>query len=326
MNEFARPYMLLLLIPFFLMLLFFIFGSKSREGAAAISSSELASGRNSFLAVTYPWLSGLRFISILCLILALAGPGRGVTYSDVQNLGIDIMIALDVSASMEGEDFAPKNRLEVAKQAVADFVKKRENDRIGMVVFAGEAYLQCPLTLDNGIILDIIDELDFSTVHADGTAIGDALALCAARMMDLKSKSRIILLITDGMNNAGSIDPVTAAGVCRELGIKIYSVGIGREGQVPYPGGLFGKRYEYNIFDPSVLENASEMTGGKFYRAQSSGVFMEDMREIDMLEKSSVEVRKYHEFTNKFGIFLITGMVIFFIEMLLRSLVYRKLP
>lgn len=327
MNEFRYPLVLLLFIPYFAMLAAFLFRRTGRaEGAAAVSSSAIIRGRRGFLAATYPWLTAFRFFAIACIIIALARPGKGVSSSNVQNLGIDIMIALDVSASMEGEDFEPKNRLEVAKLAVADFVAKRGTDRIGMVVFAGEAYLQCPLTLDHDVLFDILDELDFSSVSVDGTAIGDALSLCAARMMDSKSKSRIILLITDGVNNMGSMDPATAASVCKDLGIKIYSLGIGKEGIVPYPGGLFGKRSMSNSFDPSVLENASALTGGKFYRAETTGVFLEDMREIDLLEKSAIDVKKYHEFTDKFSLFIAAGMIAFFIEVLLRSIVYRKLP
>ncbi|MDR3238167.1 MAG: VWA domain-containing protein [Spirochaetia bacterium] len=325
--EFRHYPALLLLVPYAAAALFFFLRKiNSRGAAAALSSRSILGERKSFRTLTYPYLPFLRFISILLLIIALAGPGRSLTYSNAKNTGLDIMIALDLSLSMQGEDFEPRNRLEVAKRAVSDFIAKRANDRLGLVIFAGEAYLQCPLTVEHDILLELVDEINFDTIGVDGTAIGDALALSASRMMNNDSKSRIILLITDGVNNRGTIDPSTAAKSCRELGIKIYSIGIGKEGQVPYPGGFFGKRYMLNSFDPSVLREASEITGGRFFRAESSGVFWENINEIDTLEKSVVNVKTYRDFRSKSSGFIIAAMLVFFTEMLLRSLVYRKAP
>jgi len=328
--EFKNPLFLFLLIPYFAMVFWYIFNKVyNRDSAIAISSENVINRRVSFRARTYRLLPVLRFIAVLLLILALSRPGRGIHYSSIKNLGIDIMVALDVSGSMSGEDFQPKNRLTVAKQVIADFIKKRKSDRIGMVVFAGEAYLQCPLTVEHNMISEIVDEMDFDTVDIRGTAIGDAIALAASRMMDRKAKSKIILLLTDGMSNMGTIDPETAAKTCAEMGIKLYTVGIGKEGWVNYPGpgGLvFGKRRVFNHFDEGILRKVSGMTGGKFYRATSSGVLWESVRDIDMLEKSEVELKIYHEFFDKFQVFLIISMSLFFLETLLRSIVYRKIP
>ena len=325
--DFRYPYMLFLLIPYFLVIYIYVKRKMNLRGAAfKLSSKTLISTRKSFRSKTYKYLPVLRFFSILILIIALAEPGRSITYTGVDNNGIDIMIALDLSLSMQGEDFEPKNRLQVAKQVVKDFISKRKTDRLGLVIFAGAAYLQCPLTIEHDILLDIIDEIDFDSISIDGTAIGESLALAASRMMDDKSGSRIILLITDGVNNRGSIDPETAAKACSELGIKIYAVGIGKDGSVPYPGGLFGKRYMENTFDPTVLENAAERTGGKFYRAESSGIFWEQIKEIDKLEKRVYQVKKYYEFSSQFEKYIIAAMVLFFFEILLRSLYYRKIP
>ena len=325
--EFRYPLALVLLIPYAAaVFIFFWMKINSRAAAISISSKTVLRTASTFKTRTYPFLPLLRFLSILLLIIALAAPGRGITYSSIKNSGIDIMVVLDLSLSMQGEDFEPKNRLEVAKRVVTDFIRKRANDRVGLVVFAGEAYLQCPLTIEHDALIELIDEIDFDTISVDGTAIGDALALAAARMLNDDSKSRIILLITDGVNNRGIIDVPTAAKTCREFGIKIYSVGIGKEGQVPYPGGFFGKRYVSNSFDPAVLTEASKITGGKFYRAESSGVFWEGMNEIDALEKSVINVKKHHRFYSKASIFLVMAMSLFFLEILLRSLVYRKIP
>ena len=327
--EFKDPLFLLLLVPYALMVLWYVYARVyKRDSAVALSSGTLMKQRKSFRVRSYRSLPVFRFIAILLLIVSLSRPGRGVHYSSVKNMGIDIMIALDVSGSMMGEDFQPRNRLTVAKQVIADFIAKRKNDRIGMTVFAGEAYLQCPLTVEHRMLNDILEEVDFGTVAVDGTAIGDALALSGSRMMDDESRTRIVLLLTDGMNNRGTIDPETAAQACREMGIKIYSVGIGKEGRVPIParGGLFGKQYMINHFDETVLREISNMTGGRFYRAQTSGVLWENIKDIDRLEKSEVELKVYHEFYDKFHIFLIIAMALFFTETVLRSVVYRKIP
>ena len=327
--EFKNPLFLLLLIPYAAMLAWYIFGKVYSKGAAfAVSSETIIIRKNSIRVMTYKVLPVLRFLTIFLLIIALARPGRGVNYTSVKNLGIDIMIALDLSGSMQGEDFQPKNRLEVAKLVVKDFISKRKSDRIGMVVFAGDAYLQCPLTSEHDILHDITDDLDFTSVAEDGTAIGDAIALATSRMIDSKAKSKIILLLTDGMNNKGSIDPETAAAACAEMGMKIYSVGIGSEGQVPYPGrgGIFGKQYLYNHFDETSLRKISEITGGKFYRAESSGVLWENIKDIDRLEKSEAELKIYHEFYDKFEMLLFAAFAFFAAEIVLTSVFFRKVP
>jgi Ca-activated chloride channel family protein len=295
----------------------------------AVSSSEVLEKRISFKTRTFPYAGYLRFLSLFFLILALAAPGKKITYTSIKNQGLDILIALDLSGSMREEDFQPDNRLEVAKKVVSDFAGKRRNDRIGLVVFAGDAYLQSPLTVDHEIIKEILADLDFDSVDEDGTAIGDAIALSASRMMDSKSKGRMILLITDGMNNRGEIDPETAAKTCAELGIKVYTVGIGRDGEVPYPnpaGPMFRKQYVLNHFNEESLKKTAETTGGAYFRADSTGVFSASMEQIDKLEKSESDLKVYHEFDDRSGWLLIAGISLFFFEILLRSLYFRKLP
>jgi Ca-activated chloride channel family protein len=326
---FKYPYFLLLLIPLFIYIYLYIFRGFGR-GSISIPtpSSDILKKRESFKTKTYPYIIYLRLTAIFFLILALAAPGRNITYTSVKNYGIDIMIALDLSGSMSGEDFKP-NRLEAAKKVVLDFISKRRNDRIGVVVFAGDAYLQSPLTVDYEIIKEIIDDLDFDSVGEDGTAIGDAIALSSSRMMDSKAKSKLILLITDGVNNCGEIDPETAAEACADMNIKIYAVGIGEEGEVEYPnplGSIFPKRRLFNQFDGKSLEKLSSITGGKYFRADSSGLFSASMEDIDKLEKSDSEIKIHNEFDDRSGWILILGISLFFIEIILRSIFYRKLP
>lgn len=327
---FKYPLFLLLLFPLFIYLYFYIFRGTGRNiSAIAVSSSEILKVRQSIKTKTYPYMGYMRFISLFLLIVALAAPGKKISYTSIKNQGLDIMIALDLSGSMRGEDFQPDNRLEVAKRVVADFITKRRNDRIGLVVFAGDAYLQSPLTVDHEIIKDILAELDFDSVDEDGTAIGDALALSASRMMDSRSKGKLVLLITDGMNNRGEIDPETAAKTCTGLGIRVYTVGIGREGDVPYPnsaGPMFPKQYIRNQFNEDALKNTATSTGGVYFRAESTGLFTASMEKIDQLEKSEIDLKVYHEFDDRSGWILIAGISVFFIEILLRSLFYRKLP
>lgn len=328
--DFKTPLLLLLLLPYAAMVFWYYFRRHHlREAAVAISSRRVMRERKSIRVRTYRYLPALRFLAIFLLIVALARPGRGVHYSSVKHLGIDIMIALDLSDSMMGEDFQPRNRLEVAKQVVRDFIARRASDRIGLVVFSGDAYLQCPLTVDHAVLADIIDEVDFDTVREDGTAIGDALSLAASRMMDLKGKSKIILLLTDGMNNRGIIDPETAAKACAEMGIRVYAVGIGKDGLVPYPATarfLGGQRFMKNHFDETGLKEIARITGGKFYRAASSGVLWENIRDIDALERTEAEAKVYYEFFDKFQALLIIAVALFFLEILLRSVFYRKVP
>ena len=327
--EFKNPLLLLLLVPWAAALFWFLRGRLyAREAAVAISSERVVRPRATIRSRTYRFLPALRFAAMLLLIVALARPGKGISYSSVKNPGIDIMIAMDVSLSMLAEDFQPKNRLAVSREVVKDFIGRRASDRIGMVIFAGESYLQCPLTLEHRMITDIVDEVDFDSVHVDGTAIGDAIALASARMMERTTRGRVILLVTDGMNNRGSIDPETAARAAAGRGIRLYAVGLGRKGEpVPYPTGIpMVTRQVVIDIDDEMLTRVAELTGGKYYQATSSGVFWEHMKEIDRLEKTDVEIRRYHEFHDRFHWLLYAAMALFFAEVLLRSVVYRKVP
>ncbi len=324
--EFRNPYVLLLLIPYGLMVCMYLRKKIFlKDSAIALSSEGIIRKNATFRTVTYRFMPLLRFISILLLIIAAARPGRGVSYSSVKNLGIDIMIALDISGSMSTQDFEPGNRLTAAKNILKEFIALRKTDRIGLVVFAREAYLQCPLTVEYDIIRDIVDDIDFGVVDSRSTAIGDAIAMSASRMMDIKSRSRVILLLTDGANNSGIIDPETASRACRELGIKIYTVGIGRKEYMRknFFGGMIAVPSDLDL---DSLKKISDLTGGKSYNATSGKVLWENIQDIDRLERSEAELRVYHEFSDRFQVFLLMSLSIFFLEIILKSAVYRKIP
>jgi len=322
--EFKYPLFLLLLVPWAAVIFYYYKRSVRGEMPFAVSSRESTGVRKSFRTVTYPWLWTFRALSILLLVIAMAGPGRGVTYTSIKTRGIDIMVALDLSGSMKNEDFKPDNRLAVAKKVLRGFIERRQGDRIGLVIFARNAYFQCPLTIEHDILNEIVDDLDFRSVSDDGTAIGDALALAASRMTGSSAASRIVLLITDGMNNSGEVDPETAAKACAAAGIKVYTVGIGSDTKEIRT--LFGTRTVPSDFDGTVLEKVAQITGGKYYRATSSGLFWQNISDIDSLEKSDATVNTYYEFESRAGLPLATGVFLFLLEILLRSAVYRKLP
>ncbi|MFW5808233.1 MAG: vWA domain-containing protein [Spirochaetota bacterium] len=327
---FNEPVYLLFFIPFAVFTAFFwIRKLNRREYSVPISSVTVSSGRRDIRALTYPYLPVLRFLSIALLILSLAQPGRRITYSEVENYGVDIMIVQDISVSMLGLDFKPRNRLHVSKQLVKDFIQKRTTDRIGMVVFAGEAYLQAPLTTDYTIIEELIDQVEFDDISEEGTAIGNAIALASARMADSDTKSRIILLITDGASNAGIVDPETAARIAKESGIRIYTIGIGTKGEymIFVPRGRHaGYHRNDGSYDEESLKEISDITGGKFYRATDTDSFARYIGEIDALEKSRFKVKQYHEFEGGWMQLLVAAFVLYIIEILLRSVFYRKIP
>jgi Ca-activated chloride channel family protein len=236
------------------------------------------------------------------LVAALARPQTGAARVEITSEGIDIVLALDISGSMKAEDFKPNNRLFVAKEVARRFVEGRTGDRIGLVVFAGGAYTQCPLTMDYGILTSLIEAVDFGNVP-DGTAIGMALATSVNRLREAQGKSRVVILLTDGQNNAGEIDPVTAAEAARALGVKVYTIGAGTDGpaQIPVDDPVFGRRYV--TIDASVdeesLRTIAEITGGRFFRATSPEALAAIYRNIDRMEKTEAETVEYIQYDEK---------------------------
>lgn len=276
-----------------------------------------------------PILLFLRVAAFALFIVAFARPRHGTETRESSSEGIDIMLCLDVSSSMMAEDFKPNNRLFVAKEEIKKFVQRRLDDRIGLVVFARESYTQCPLTTDYGILTRFVDQVDFGTVE-DGTAIGMALANAVNRLRESPAKSKIIVLATDGDNNAGEIDPQTAADVAAAFDIKIYAIGVGKEGNVmmPIQDPIFGKRYVYqpSRIDERALKQIAEKTGGKFYRARSTEELEDIYTTIDKLEKTEIKTSAHIQYRELFPQFVIAGLLLLALEVLLANTWLKKLP
>jgi Ca-activated chloride channel homolog len=271
----------------------------------------------------------LRVLAVILLLVAFARPRAGTEYQEVTSEGIDIMMALDISSSMMAEDFKPHNRLHVAKEEIKKFIQRRTNDRIGLVVFARHAFTQCPLTTDYGVLLNFVDQVDFGMVD-DGTAIGMAIATAVNRLRDSDSESKILVLLTDGDNNAGEIDPLTAANLAQALDIKVYTIGVGKSGNAMFPVNdpIFGKRYVYQPvrIDEESLRDIATRTGAKYYRARSGEELEEIYQIIDNLEKTEIEIAAHVQYRELFHWFAFSGFVLIVLELLLANTWFRKLP
>lgn len=248
-------------------------------------------------------------------IVGMSRPRKGVEKEEIETQGIDIVITLDISGSMLAEDFKPQNRLNVAKNVAKEFVLKRTGDRIGLVVFSNGALMQCPLTIDKNIILKMIDDI-YQGLLPDGTAIGMGIATSLLLFENSKAKEKVIILITDGINNAGKISPLEATSMAQKMGIKIYTIGIGKKGEVPYPvyeGGI--KRYvmtNFEINDKELMEIAYN-TGGRFFAATDENMFKDVMETINKLQPTIFKVIKYRSYYERFNIFLIPAIILFII-------------
>lgn len=274
----------------------------------------------------------LRCLAIALFVMALARPQSGTKATEVTTEGIDIMLCLDTSGSMQALDFKweneRQNRLQVVKRVVGNFIKGRTNDRIGMVVFGEEAFTQCPLTLDYGVLLSFLDQVEIG-MAGDSTAIGSALGTCVKRLKDLESKSKVVILLTDGRNNAGSLSPETAAEIAGTFSIKTYTVGVGTEGEVPFlVDTIFGKRYVYQRvdLDEDTLKELAKITGGTYFKATDTKALEEIYNQIDQLEKTKVEVKEYMEYDELFRWFLMAGLACILLEIILANTRFRKIP
>jgi len=261
----------------------------------------------------------LKALGLAALILAMARPqsGFGDTRETVE--GVDIMLALDISSSMKAIDFKPRNRLFVAKEVIRRFIDDRESDRLGLVVFARKSFTQCPLTTDYELLKSLLQRVDFGMVE-DRTAIGLAIANAANRLRDSNAKTKIIILLTDGVNNVDDLAPIDAARAAAALGIKIYTIGAGKPGMVEIPIDTgFGTRYvqQKSEIDEETLKEIASITGGKFYRAKDERTLQEIYDQISKLEKTKIEVFKFYRYTELFTRFLIAGLSLLFIEFIL---------
>ena len=310
---------LLLLIP--ALSAWYYFRQKYRESEVRFSSltpfSEVSSTRKE-RARHLPFI--LRMAALTLLIFALARPQSTSHGENVYSEGIDIVLALDISGSMLAEDFHP-NRIEAAKAVAQEFINGRTNDRIGLVIFSSESFTQCPLTVDYAVLKNLLKPVKPGMIE-DGTAIGLGIANAVNRLKDSKSKSKVIILLTDGVNNRGEIDPTTAAQIAASYGIRVYTVGMGTIGEAPYPAQTpFGIRYQMMPvdLDENALTKIAEMTDGKYFRATDNATLEKIYKEIDRLEKTRIEVRSYRRFTELFYSYV--GLALF---LLMVTSEYRK--
>ncbi len=328
MFRFAYPYVLALLalVP---IAVWYVLRLR-RDRSVAYSSLELLLGAGLEAA---PWKRHatlvLRVLLLGLVIGALARPQTGRSRHTTYSEGIDIMLVLDTSGSMQAQDFEPKNRLHVAKEVIKDFISKRPQDRIGLVVFAADALTQCPLTLDHALLAKLVDGVDFGLLD-DGTAIGVGLATACNRLRASQAKSKVVVLLTDGQNNAGMVDPMTAARVAASLGLRVYTIGVGTHGRAPIPvdDPVFGRRLisvEVDI-DEVTMRKIAELTNGKYFRATDAEELVAIYNQIDQLEKSKVESETYVEYTDRFLWLVVPALGLFLLELGLSETILRETP
>jgi len=327
MFRFAHPQMLLclLLVP-----LVWYLAQRTRRRSVAYSSLGLLEEAGLFAsALKVHGRDLLRLTVLVLLALGLARPQTGRSEQKITTEGVDIMLVLDISGSMQAQDFKPKNRLHVAKEVVKDFIARRPDDRIGLVIFAAQAMTQCPLTLDHDVLRKLVDQVRFGMLE-DRTAIGVALATACNRLRTSKAKSKVVVLLTDGQNNAGMIDPPTAAKLAQALGIKVYTVGVGSNGVVPVPveDPFGGKRLvpmEVRL-DEETLRKIADTTGGRYFRATNREELAGIYDRIDKLEKTKIESKTYVSYTERFHLFALPALVLLGLEVILGESVLREVP
>lgn len=326
---FANPtylYLLLLLVP---LIGWYIYKLHKSQASLQVSSSEVFQlpGTSSWKVYMRHLPFVLRMLAIALLIVVLARPQSTNSWQNSSTEGIDIVMAMDISTSMLAEDLKP-NRLEAAKDVAASFINGRQNDNIGLVVFAAESFTQCPLTIDHGVLLNLFKDIQPGIIQ-DGTAIGLGLANAVSRIKDSQAKSKVIILLTDGVNNTGEIAPVTAAEIAKTFGIRVYTIGVGTQGEAPYPiPTAFGVQYQ-NVpveIDEQVLKQIASTTGGQYFRATDNSSLKEIYSEIDQLEKTKISVQEFSKKQEEYKNWALLVFALLLIEVLLRNTVLRNIP
>ncbi len=306
---------------------------RDQSGAFHFSSAVLLEGIAASWKIRFSWVPFvLRAVALTVLAFALTGPRTPLEESKSTTEGIDIVLALDVSGSMAAEDFMlngqRQSRLEVIKNVVKDFIKERHSDRIALVAFGGRAYTVCPPTTDYDWLNANLDRLHLGVVE-DGTAIGSGLSSALARLKNSKAKSRIIILLTDGGNNAGKIDPMTAAQAAKGLGVKIYTIGAGTTGLAPFPVMMFGRKVYQNVrvdLEEEPLKEIARLTGAQYFRATDTASLKDIYKEIDRLEKTKIEQVGWREYREMFAVFTYAALALLLLEVLLANTIFLKIP
>jgi len=331
--EFANKeylFLLLLLIPY---LIWFLMYRKKTEPTIRMSDTRAYRfAPRSWKVTLMPLQFFLRMAAFILLVVILARPQTRNSWNDKEVEGIDIMLAMDVSTSMLAEDLKP-NRIVAAKQVASEFISGRPNDNIGLVIFAGEAFTQCPMTTDHASLLSLLQnvrtDIAAQNLIQDGTAIGMGLANAVGRLKESKAKSKVVILLTDGSNNRGDISPMTAAEIAKSLGIRVYTIGVGSKGLAPLPPIATGLpqyiNYQVDI-DTKTLSEIAAATDGDFYRATNNKELQQIYQEIDKLEKSKLSVKTYSKKYEAYQPFALAAVLILLLEILLRITIFRKLP
>ena len=323
---FGQPWFLLLLIVIPVLIWWYAAKNSRRQGSIIISdvsAKGLTSWKTSFRHLPFV----LRLLAIIFIIAAIARPQTMFEEQNAEGEGVDIVLCIDVSGSMTAQDLTP-NRLEAAKNVAIDFVNKRLTDRIAVVIFSGESFTQCPLTTDHEVLISAIENIRNGLLE-DGTAIGSGLGTSVDRLRTSKSKSKVVILLTDGENNGGLIDPQTAKEIAKAFQVKVYTIGVGTDGYAPQPVntpmGVVMQQGKVSI-DEKLLKQIADETGGKYFRAKNTEGLNGIYDEINNLEKSKVEISTRTRYTEKFFPFVIAALALLFFEMLLKFTVFRKFP
>ncbi len=326
--EFASPYFLFGLIIIPVLIIWYIFSCNKQQAYVRFSDT------NFFDKLPKSWKTYSRHIvfiletiALSLFIIALARPQSSSKNQKVNVEGIDIVLAMDISGSMLAADLKP-DRLEASKAVASDFVAGRPDDRMGLIVFSGETFTQVPLTTDHGMMLNMLKDMKCGMLE-DGTAIGDGLASAVNRLKDSEAISKVVILLTDGDNNAGSIDPSTAAEMAKLFGVRVYTIGAGTRGMAPYPvqtpfGGIKYQQVEVNINEP-LLQNIAEVTGGKYFRAESKEKLQQIYDEIDKMERSKIEINEYKRLHEEFYPFVICGLILLIISFILKNTIFKSI-
>lgn len=328
--QFQNPWLLLLLLGLPLLALLARRDQRATVHFSSLKTLKTLRPSRVDLYAGLPYV--IRFLAMALLIIALARPQEGHKSTEILSVGVDIMLALDTSGSMRALDFIEEekriNRLTVVKGVVSKFIDNRPNDRIGMVVFGEQAYTQCPLTLDQGILQSFLSKLEIG-MAGDSTAIGSAVGIAVKRLKDLESASKVIILLTDGRNNAGKLAPLQAAQTAKTFGIKIHTIGVGTKGKAPFlVNSIFGPRYVYQEvdIDETTLQEISKITGGQYFRATDVESLENIYSQIDEMEKSEVKVIDHSEYTELFHYFLLPGLALLLLEVGLSNTLLRRIP
>jgi Ca-activated chloride channel homolog len=318
---------LFLVIP--LLIIWYVWKNRSYNPELRVSSIKGFEGiKPSFKQYFRHVLFVLRLLALSALILVLMRPQSRSSWKDVKTEGIDIVMSLDISSSMLAKDFKP-DRLEAAKDVAQDFIDSRPNDRIGLVIFSGESFTQCPLTSDHAVVKNL-----FSGIHTgmvkDGTAIGDGLATAITRIKDSKAKSKVVILLTDGVNNQGAVAPLTAAEIAKVFGVRVYTIGVGTMGKALAPMAMYPNgQYQYGYVDVNIDEKSmteiADMTGGKYFRATDNKRLKEIYKEIDRMEKTIFEEKNFTNKAERFLPFAITAAILLLLEFILRNTIFRSI-